>query len=134
VIGTGETRSVREFVVEAFGYAGVELQWRGAGLQEQGIVRSLDPLRVPASAGLKPGDTVVHIDKRYFRPAEVDFLLADPEKAKRCSAGSRSSRSELVRCMTDADLRPRAAAGRGARILARHGYEWILNRRRWREP
>ena len=42
VIGTGETHSVREFVVEAFAYAGVELEWRGAGLEEQGVVRSLD--------------------------------------------------------------------------------------------
>ena len=118
VIGTGQTRSVRDFVVEAFTYAGVELEWRGTGTEEQGVVRSLDALRVPAAAGLKPGDAIVHIDKRYFRPAEVDHLLADPSKAKRvlCWEPKLAFR-ELVRCMTDADLEAAGhpAAGRGAR-------------------
>jgi len=132
VIGTGETRSVREFVVEAFTYAGVELEWRGTGLEEQGVVRSLDPARVPAAAGLKPGDAIVHIDKRYFRPAEVDLLLADPAKAKRqLSWEPKLAFRELVRCMTDADLEANgvAAPGEGDAVLSRHGYEWILNRK-----
>jgi GDPmannose 4,6-dehydratase len=132
VIGTGETRSVREFVVEAFGYAGVELEWRGAGTGELGIVRSLDARRVPAPAALKPGDVVVRIDPRYFRPAEVDHLLADPSKAKRvlCWEPKLAFR-ELVRCMTDADLEAAGISppGEGFEILAKHGYEWILNRK-----
>jgi GDPmannose 4,6-dehydratase len=132
VIGTGETRSVREFVVEAFAYAGVELEWRGAGLQEQGLVRSLDPLRVPASANLAVGDVIVHIDKRYFRPAEVDLLLADASKAKRVLCWEpKLAFHELVRCMTDADLEAAGISppGEGLEILAKHGYEWILNRK-----
>jgi GDPmannose 4,6-dehydratase len=132
VIGTGETHSVRDFVVEAFGYAGVELEWRGRGTGEQGLVRSLDERRVPASANLKPGDAIVHIDPRYFRPAEVDLLLADPEKAKRvlCWEPKLAFR-ELVRCMADADLEAATIRppGEGLEILARHGYEWILNRK-----
>ena len=132
VIGTGQTRSVRDFVVEAFGYAGVELEWRGEGTAEQGLVRSIDARRVPATAGLKPGDTVVRIDPRYFRPAEVDHLLADPSKAKRllCWEPKLAFR-ELVRCMTDADLEAAGIPppGEGLEILARHGYEWILNRK-----
>ncbi|HWR98607.1 MAG TPA: GDP-mannose 4,6-dehydratase, partial [Candidatus Methanoperedens sp.] len=132
VIGTGEARSVREFVVEAFGYAGVELEWRGAGVAEQGIVRSLDSRRVPATAGLQPGDALVHIDPRYFRPAEVDHLLADAAKARRqlCWEPKLAFR-ELVRCMTDADLEAAGVPppGAGLEILAKHGYEWILNRK-----
>jgi GDPmannose 4,6-dehydratase len=132
VIGTGETRSVREFVVEAFSYAGVELEWRGAGLEEQGIVRSLDARRVPASAALSVGDPIVHIDKRYFRPAEVDLLLADPAKARRLLCWEpKLAFHELVRVMTDADLEAAAIPppGEGLEILAKHGYEWILNRK-----
>jgi len=132
VIGTGQTQSVRDFVVEAFTYAGVELEWRGKGTEEQGIVRSLDPLRVLNSAVLKPGDAVVRIDPRYFRPAEVDHLLADPSKAKRvlCWEPKLAFR-ELVRCMTDADLEAAGVTppGEGLEILAKHGYEWILNRK-----
>jgi len=130
VIGTGQTRSVRDFVVEAFTYAGVELEWRGTGTEELGVVRSLDTTRVPSSAGLKPGDAIVHIDKRYFRPAEVDHLLADASKAKRvlCWEPKLAFR-ELVRCMTDADLEAAGVhpPGEGLEILARHGYDWILN-------
>ncbi len=132
VIGTGQTRSVRDFVVEAFGYAGVELEWRGQGTGEQGVVRSLDAKRVPASAGLKPGETIVHIDPRYFRPAEVDHLLADPAKAKRVLDWEpKLAFRELVRCMTDADLEAAGVSppGEGLEILAKHGYEWILNRK-----
>jgi GDPmannose 4,6-dehydratase len=130
VIGTGQTRSVRDFVVEAFTYAGVELEWRGTGIDERGIVRSFDASRVPASADLKAGDAIVHIDKRYFRPAEVDHLLADPSKAKRllCWEPKLAFR-ELVRCMTDADLEAAGIHSPGAslEILAKNGYEWILN-------
>jgi GDPmannose 4,6-dehydratase len=131
-IGTGEARSVREFVVEAFAYAGVELEWRGSGTGETGVVRSLDPRRVPATAALAPGDAVVRIDARYFRPAEVDHLLADASKARRVLCWEpKLAFHELVRVMTDADLEAAgvAPAGEGLEILARHGYEWILNRK-----
>ena len=132
VIGTGEARSVREFVEEAFAYAGVELEWRGAGVAEEGVVRSLDARRVPAAAGLRAGDAIVHIDPRYFRPAEVDHLLADASKARRllCWEPKLAFR-ELVRCMADADLEAAGVPppGEGLEILARHGYEWILNRK-----
>ena len=132
VIGTGEARSVRQFVEEAFGYAGVELEWRGEGVAEEGLVRSLDARRVPASAGLRAGDAVVRIDPRYFRPAEVDHLLADAAKARRllCWEPKLAFR-ELVRCMADADFEAAGITppGEGLEILAKHGYEWILNRK-----
>ncbi|HEY5998802.1 MAG TPA: GDP-mannose 4,6-dehydratase [bacterium] len=132
VIGTGQARSVREFVEEAFGYAGIELEWRGEGTAEQGLVRSLDARRVPAAAGLAAGDTVVRIDPRYFRPAEVDYLLADAAKAKRLLGWEpKLAFRELVRCMVDADLDAAGVPtpGEGLALLAKHGYEWILNRK-----
>jgi GDPmannose 4,6-dehydratase len=95
-------------------------------------VRSLDARRVPATAGLSAGDAIVHIDPRYFRPAEVDHLLADASKARRllCWEPKLAFR-ELVRCMADADLEAAGVPppGEGLEILARHGYEWILNRK-----
>ena len=132
VIGTGESRSVREFVVEAFTYAGIELEWRGEGTAEKGVVRSLDAGRVPPSAQIKPGDEVVHIDPRYFRPAEVDYLLADPAKSRRVLGWEPTLTFRgLVRVMMDADLEAAAITppGEGLALLAKHGYGWILNKK-----
>jgi GDPmannose 4,6-dehydratase len=69
VLATGEAHSVREFVVAAFREIGVEIQWRGEGMDEVGV-----------DAG---GVVRVRIDARYFRPTEVDYLLGDPSKAQR---------------------------------------------------
>jgi GDPmannose 4,6-dehydratase len=129
-IGTGEAHSVREFVEEAFTYAGVELEWRGAGVETLGIVRSIDPEKVTGLAGFRVGDPIVHIDPRYFRPAEVDYLLADPAKSRRVLGWEpKVTFRELVRVMTDADLESAGlkAPGQAAEILKRNGYDWILN-------
>lgn len=69
VLGTGETHSVREFVNIAFDKVGIPITWEGKGLDEVAI-------------DANTGQTVVRIDERYFRPNEVEFLLADPTKAK----------------------------------------------------
>jgi GDPmannose 4,6-dehydratase len=69
VLATGEAHTVREFVELAFGHVGRALDWRGAGVQEQGICR-------------RTGSVLVSIDPRYFRPTEVDVLLGDPAKAR----------------------------------------------------
>jgi len=69
VIGTGESHSVREFVECAFNYAGIELEWKGSGLEEKGIVKSCSE----DIETLREGDVVIEIDPKYFRPAEVDF-------------------------------------------------------------
>lgn len=68
VLATGETHSVREFCERAFDYAGIPLEWIGKGIDEKGINRLT-------------GDTVIEIDPRYFRPAEVDLLIGDATKA-----------------------------------------------------
>jgi GDPmannose 4,6-dehydratase len=78
VVATGMQRSVRDFVVAAAATLGLELAWEGDGAKEVGKVKKPSG-RWPA---LKPGQTVVRIDPRYFRPAEVETLLGDPSKAQ----------------------------------------------------
>jgi GDPmannose 4,6-dehydratase len=81
VIATGETHSVREFVECAFAEIGVAIEWDGAGVNEKGVICSLDSTSEYA-ASLRNGETVVEIDPKYFRPTEVDILLGDPSKAR----------------------------------------------------
>ena len=111
VVGTGESHSIREFVNLAFAYAGIELEWKGTGTSERGIVALLSD-RFEAkgleqdTSNLQPGDILVEIDPRYFRPTEVDFLLADISKArKQLNWGPRITFSELIKIMVDYDLK-----------------------------
>ncbi|NTU66702.1 MAG: GDP-mannose 4,6-dehydratase [Candidatus Moranbacteria bacterium] len=69
LLATGETHSVREFVEEAAKHAGMDIEWQGSGLEEKGIDRNT-------------GKTIIEIDPRYFRPAEVDLLIGDPKKSR----------------------------------------------------
>ncbi|MDE5862588.1 MAG: GDP-mannose 4,6-dehydratase, partial [Ruminococcus sp.] len=70
VIATNETRTVREFAELAFRYAGIDIEWHGHGIDETGIDKS-------------SGKTVVKVNRKFFRPAEVDVLLGNPEKAEK---------------------------------------------------
>lgn len=79
VIATGEQFSVRDFILWSAAELGITLSFSGSGLDEVGIITKIDGNDAPA---LKVGDTIVKIDPRYFRPAEVDTLLGDPTKAK----------------------------------------------------
>jgi GDPmannose 4,6-dehydratase len=79
VIATGKQISVREFVHLAAREAGIELEFSGDAEQEIATVLSADPEKAPA---LSPGDVIVRVDPRYFRPAEVETLLGNPAKAK----------------------------------------------------
>jgi GDPmannose 4,6-dehydratase len=78
VIATGKQISVREFVRMSAAEAGITLEFSGDGVEETAIVHAVDPSLAPA---VKPGDIIVRIDPRYFRPAEVETLLGDPTKA-----------------------------------------------------
>jgi GDPmannose 4,6-dehydratase len=92
VIATGETRSVREFVENAFAEIGVKIAWQGEGAAEKGIDE-------------QSGAVLVEIDERYFRPTDVDLLLGDPSKAKqKLGWQARVGFAELVRMMVAADL------------------------------
>jgi GDPmannose 4,6-dehydratase len=79
VIATGVQYSVRQFITWAALELGIHLRFEGTGVEEQAIIERIDGDLAPA---LKVGDTIVKIDPRYFRPAEVETLLGDPSKAK----------------------------------------------------
>ena len=129
VIGTGESHSVREFVEAAFGYAGIEIEWRGEGIEEKGVVRSFDPHRV--GNDLRTGEVLIEIDPRYFRPAEVEHLLADASKARReLGWEPRVTFQDLVKIMVDCDLEliGLPSPGEGKEALSRHGIDWTENK------
>ena len=92
VIATGETHTVREFVEEAFGEIDIKIEWKGKGTDEKGF-------------DAKTGKQLVGINKRYFRPADVDLLVGDPRKAKKQLGWEPKVKfKELVRIMVRADI------------------------------
>jgi GDPmannose 4,6-dehydratase len=128
VIGTGESHTVREFVELAFSYSGVEIEWKGNGAGEKGIVRSANGT---ASRNCKVGTALIEIDPRYFRPTEVDFLLADASKARKLLGWEpRVVFKELVKIMVDADmeLARLTPPGEGEKILLNKGILWTRNK------
>lgn len=101
VLATGETTPVRTFVEWAFEECGIQLEWRGIGVEEKGHCK-------------QTGRCLVEVDPRYFRPTEVDLLLGDPRKAQE-KLGWRHTTAvrELAREMVQADLKVMAVeAGR----------------------
>ena len=93
VIATGETHSVREFVEIAFKKAGINIKWIGKGVDEKGIDQ-------------KTGKVIIEINPEYFRPAEVEFLLGDPTKAKmKLKWEPKIKFNELVDIMMEHDLK-----------------------------
>jgi GDPmannose 4,6-dehydratase len=89
VIATGITTPVREFIRMAFHEVGIEIAFEGKGLDEVGIIDSIDHDQFessvdtldPLSANLTKGKPLIQVDSRYFRPTEVDLLIGDPTKA-----------------------------------------------------
>jgi GDPmannose 4,6-dehydratase len=100
VIATGVQYSVRQFVEMAARELGVTLAFEGEGINEVGRVAKVEGKR----AKLKPGDVVVRVDPRYFRPTEVQTLLGDPSKAKQKLGWTpKTTLPELVAEMVEAD-------------------------------
>ena len=79
VIATGVQYSVRQFIEWSATELGITLEFRGSGVDEVAVVARVTGDKAPA---LKPGDVIMRIDPRYFRPAEVETLLGDPTKAR----------------------------------------------------
>lgn len=79
VIATGTTTTVRDFVKMAFGYCGIELAFKGEGVEEKGYITSCNNTEYQ----LEIGREVVAVDPQYFRPTEVDLLIGDPSKANK---------------------------------------------------
>jgi len=118
VIATGVQYSVRDFVNAASGELGVQLRWEGEGVNEVGIVESLDAFTIE-NPSLKAGDVVVRVDPRYFRPTEVETLLGDPTKAReKLGWVPKTSFQELVSEMVQADLE----AARRDELCRSHGF------------
>jgi len=85
VIATGKQYSVRDFVETAAAEVGIRIRWEGSGVDERGIVANVERVEgkpFDATENLQPGDVIVQIDPRYFRPTEVETLLGDPTKAR----------------------------------------------------
>ncbi|WP_043457982.1 GDP-mannose 4,6-dehydratase [Azohydromonas australica] len=100
VIATGVQYSVREFVQRAAAELGVTLRFEGEGEQEVGVVAAVSGNQ----AKVKPGDVIVKVDPRYFRPTEVETLLGDPSKAKQKLGWEPTTTfEELVREMVHSD-------------------------------
>jgi len=124
VIGTGESHSVKEFVERAFCYAGVELEWKGIGIEEKGIVKSVD---TKWESIIKTGDQIIEIDPRYFRPTEVENLIADISKAREKLKWELSIKFEdLIKIMADYDLKQNGIIpmGEGINIVKKVQNNW----------
>jgi len=93
VLATGETHSVREFIEESFKVLREEINWKGSGANEIGILKST-------------GKEVIGIDSRYYRPTEVDLLIGNPKKANEILGWqANTSFKELVKIMVEADYK-----------------------------
>ncbi|EHU95444.1 GDP-mannose 4,6-dehydratase [Escherichia coli DEC4B] len=120
VIATGFQYSVRQFVEMAAAQLGIKMSFVGKGIEEKGIVDSVEGQDAP---GVKPGDVIVAVDPRYFRPAEVDTLLGDPSKAN-LKLGWRPeiTLAEMISEMVAKDLE----AAKKHSLLKSHGFSVSL--------
>ena len=102
VIATGQTTTVRDFVKMSFAYAGIEVEFKGVGVEEKGYVVSCSNPDYQVAVGT----LVVAVDPRYFRPTEVDLLLGDPTKAETKLGWNREYKlQDLVNDMMQSDLK-----------------------------
>lgn len=117
VIATGKQYSVRQFVEFSAKSLGIKMRFEGEGVGEIGIVDEVDTQKAP---GLKAGDVIVKVDPRYFRPAEVETLLGDPEKAKNNLGWvPETSLEEMIEEMVEHDLE----SAKKHALLVSHGYQ-----------
>ncbi len=130
VLATGETQTVRRFAELTFNNLGIELEWKGKGIDETGIIKTIDLNNAKELIGyssqpkadqpldeyknnyikdftkeLKPGDVVIAVDPNYYRPTEVDLLIGDASKAeKKLGWKAKTKFEELVTLMIKSDM------------------------------
>ena len=120
VLATGETRTVREFVIHSFNHLGIDLEWKDEGVDEKGIISKIDFKKAKGlidyssnkqiykfdfSNNLKEGQTVVTVNPNYYRPTEVDLLIGDPTKAEKVLGWKAQTKFEdLVQIMIKSDM------------------------------
>jgi len=118
VIATGRTTEIREFVRLAGKYLGLNIKFEGEGVDEKGIIESIDYDRLnelfknlkinlnPKTLNLKPNQVIVEVDPKYFRPTEVDLLLGDATKAKKKLGWEpKITLEEMTQEMVESDLK-----------------------------
>ncbi|MFC2094720.1 GDP-mannose 4,6-dehydratase [Bacteroidota bacterium] len=130
VLATGETQTVRKFAELTFSNLGIELEWKGKGIEETGIIKTTDLDKAKELIGyssqpkadqplaenkksylkdftkeLKPGDVVIAVDPNYYRPTEVDLLIGDASKAEKILGWKAKTKfEELVKLMIKSDM------------------------------
>ena len=121
VIATGRQLSVRDFILMAARELGVALRFEGSGIDEIGIVATVEGDKAP---GIKTDDVVIRVDPRYFRPAEVETLCGDASKARRELGWEPEITTEAMCAeMVEADLND----ARRHALLKEHGYKLSLS-------
>jgi GDPmannose 4,6-dehydratase len=122
VIATGVQYSVRQFILWSAAELGITLRFEGTGVEERAIVDSIQGDNAP---GVKPGDVVLKIDPKYFRPAEVETLLGSPAKAKeKLGWEPQITTQEMCVEMVQSDLK----IAKRARLLIDHGFDAFIAR------
>lgn len=118
VLATGETHTVKEFIENTFANVGIELEWKGEGENEKGIIKKIDltiaenlveyekeNFNYQLKNTLKTGDEIIGIDPNYYRPTEVDMLIGNPVKAEKVLGWKAKTKFEdLVHLMVKSDL------------------------------
>ena len=124
VIGTGQSHSVREFLVEAFTYAGITIGWKGSGVDEVGFAQEMDE---KWKGVIEAGQTLVKINPKFFRLLELSTFYADTSLAENLLQWKpRVTFDQLVKIMMDSDLEREGLQpiGQGIQILREH-YPYI---------
>ena len=120
VIATGKQHTVREFIIKSALQLGITLRFEGEGLSEVGKVEKIDTEIAENDITVKPGDLMVAINEKYYRPTEVDTLLGDPNKAKaKLGWETRVTLDEMIAEMVQNDLQ----IARKNRLLMKSGYD-----------
>jgi GDPmannose 4,6-dehydratase len=120
VLATGETQTVRSFAELTFRNLGIELEWKGKGIDEKGTIRSVNLNKARELIGysssksnyikdftkeLNPGKVVITVDPNYYRPTEVDLLIGNASKAeKQLGWKAKTKFEELVKLMIKSDM------------------------------
>jgi GDPmannose 4,6-dehydratase len=106
VLATNRTETVRDFVRMAFKAIGVELEFKGQGDEEYAVIAAINSDSAQGEKALQVGQTVVRVNPRFYRPAEVDLLIGNPAKAKaKLDWAPKTTLEQLCQMMVEADLR-----------------------------
>ena len=119
VIATGQQSSVRDFIQRSALRLGITLEFEGEGLNETARVLAIDSEKADPDIAVQPGDVILRVDARYYRPAEVDSLLGDPKQARAILGWQpATSLDEMIAEMVDNDL----TTARKDRLLLNKGF------------